>query len=336
MVLTKPKKPKEEKKTDTFAGGVLLGQTQTKSLLPPALTAPPIEKKVPPSVLDPNRQNKFFIPTPSGETMEVNEQDFNLFKASLGFKKAKGGVLSPTAQTFFEGQQPSPESQQAIERLKQLEPEDVLIPPTQTIDERTGAEGLLKTAKGGVFDIGTSAVKGAGAGATAGAVVGSGVGLALAPLTGGASVPIGAGLGLKAGAVVGSSLFAWDKFTDKVAQDRQQATKQAKAYFNVNVNQRYTELLNWANSGQIPAGEVYARYKQHIANVNEARRALHKISQGKIGKDADKALDELAIVDSYLEDGGELYDRIRLIRALQKPNPKNIVPIPLLQQEQVN
>ena len=146
-----------------------------------------------------------------------------------------------------------------------------------------------------------------GAGAASGAALGAGVG---------SVVP---GVGTVIGGVVGGVVGGISAFLGKLSLDKRQTTKEANKVFTVASGERMTQIMNLANSGIIPPADVVFAYEQNLANIRASRAALREQTKSLVGRQLSGAMDELIVVESYLQN--EPFYRAQLMAALAAPNP---------------
>ena len=167
----------------------------------------------------------------------------------------------------------------------------------------------------------------------AGQVIASGLstGGQLAAGTGiaGANPYITAGAG-----IIGFGFGLYKALKDEQRNEQSKLSKDAFGIYT-RAAERYKEHLDAANTGQIAASDIAARYETDVANMRYALQQLRVASSG-LGGDELKAVNaQINEIHEYLS-VDEPNKRIELINAIQKPNPQRIAARELPTQQDIN
>lgn len=164
--------------------------------------------------------------------------------------------------------------------------------------------------------------------ATAALNTGTIVGGALA--TGGTFAAGGALVGGPAGAAIGGAIGAlvggFGAFLGKLAADKRQSTKEAFTVYKINKGERFSEVMNWANSGKVPPSQVQFGYEQIVSNMKASRASLREKTETLVGRQLSGAQEELIQVEDWL--ANEPNYRRDVILALSNPNPNIVYTAP--------
>lgn len=149
----------------------------------------------------------------------------------------------------------------------------------------------------------------------AGAIAGIGAGAAL--------TATGAGAVAGIPTIIASAGTLFGIVSSSIKKDRKKVRADSYKVF-LNVKNQNKNLLNMANTGQIPKEDLIEQYKQNLANLREAERRLTILSQGKSGDALENAQSNLFDVRQYLAD--ELRRQQEFSFALELPDVTKVTP----------
>lgn len=199
-----------------------------------------------------------------------------------------------------------------VQQQKQLVESVGQLTPEQQNREIIQGEGWVDTVQ---------IAQGTGAGAIAGGGAGFAAGSALAPFTAGLSIPVLTAGGIIVGGIGGYyATIAYDK-TQDVKQARVTGTT---AYSNMNY------FINQANKG-MNKQEAVAGFNEATSLLYASEETLKRETQGKIGRELSRATDELARIQSQINQVPGL--QLAMQQAILNPNPNIVYDTRMIDEE---